>query len=133
MHHPFAIDDHRHPPLVGLRQLILLGEAPRHRFDREPLMRQRHLRAPAERAEAAVRLGAGEIVHDDRHGGSSSLERRRYYGATLPRTTTTRCGDAPLAAASYAVAESPAALLEDASSRMRTMWRASRPALSAIW
>jgi hypothetical protein len=51
-------------------------------------MRQRHPGAPAERAEAAIRLGAGEIVHRDRHGGSSNCEKQRHYGASLPISTT---------------------------------------------
>jgi hypothetical protein len=62
-----AIDDHRHPPGVGLRQPVFLGKAPRHGLDREPLMRQRHAGAPAERAEAPVRLGSGKVVHVDGH------------------------------------------------------------------
>ena len=88
MHDPAVIDNDRHAPVIGLRQFVLFGEPPRQGLDREPLMGQRHLGAPTEWAEAALRLDTGEIVHRDRHGGSSTGQTRRHYGASLPRTTT---------------------------------------------
>src|SRR5205085_1541018 len=92
MHDPAVIDDDRHPPVIGLRQFVLFGEAPRHGLDRETLVGQRHLGAPAEWAEAALRLDTGEIVQCDGHGGSSTGQTRRHYGASVPRTTTAAAG-----------------------------------------
>src|SRR5260370_1799276 len=67
MDNPIAINDDRYPARVRLRQFVLFGEAPRHGLDRQPLMGERHLAAPAERAETAIRLGAGQVVYRDRH------------------------------------------------------------------
>jgi hypothetical protein len=62
MNDPIAIDDDRHPAGIRLRQLVLFLEAPWHRLELQPLMGERHLGTPAERAEAAVRLGACQVV-----------------------------------------------------------------------
>jgi len=67
MHDLTVIDDHRHAARIGLRQLVFLGEPPRHCLGLYPLMSKRHLAAPAERAETPIRLGTGEIVKNDRH------------------------------------------------------------------
>src|ERR1700730_6875733 len=71
-----AIDDDGHSATVRLRQLVLLSEPPRHGLDLEPLMGERHPGSPAERAEATLRLGAGEIVKGDGH-----LLHRRCWGS----------------------------------------------------
>src|SRR5580704_1739441 len=62
VHHLAAIDNDRHPAAIRLRQPCLFGKAPRHGLDLEPFVRERHARAPAEWAEAPVRLDAREIV-----------------------------------------------------------------------
>jgi hypothetical protein len=67
MDNSITIDNDWHPAGIRLRQLVLLGEARCHGLDVEPLMGERHLGAPAERAEAAIRLGAGQVVHRDCH------------------------------------------------------------------
>src|SRR5215472_14930243 len=64
---PVAVDDDRYPPRIRLRQLSLFGESPRYGLDHETLVGQRHSRAPAERAETPIRLGACQIIKGDRH------------------------------------------------------------------
>src|SRR5439155_20781146 len=62
-----AIGNHRHPDGIGLRQLLLLSEPPRHGLDTEALVGERHLGAPTERAEPPLRVSAGEIIKGDGH------------------------------------------------------------------
>ena len=47
--------------LPGEGDGLLLGEAPGHALERNPLQRQRHADAPAERAEHALRIGAAQF------------------------------------------------------------------------
>src|ERR1700752_1187355 len=61
-------------PAFGCGSLSFFGKAPRQGLDVEPLMRKRHARAPTERAETAVRLGAGQVVHRDRHAWLLGLQ-----------------------------------------------------------
>jgi len=82
VHDLAAVDDDRHAAVIGRGQFGGLGKPPRHGLDREPLMRERHPRAPAERAEPAIGFGAGEVVHRDRHRGSPHFFRPLHYGAS---------------------------------------------------
>ena len=65
-------------PLLGLRQLVLFSETPRYGLDLETFMGERHARAPAEGSEAAVRLGACEVVKGDRHVCRQVLSNKHF-------------------------------------------------------
>jgi len=86
VHDLAAIDDDRHAAGIGLRQLVLLGEPPRHSLDFEPLMGERHAGAPAERTEPPVRLSARKVVKGDRH----AILCPRCVGALLCRPPSAR-------------------------------------------
>jgi hypothetical protein len=57
-----AVDQHRRAALPRERDRLLLGESPRDCIERQTLMHERQLDAPAVRAEGAFQVGSGEIV-----------------------------------------------------------------------
>ena len=78
VHDQIVVDDHRHAASIGLRQLVLFSETPRYGLDLETFMGERHARAPAEGSEAAVRLGACEVVKGDRHVCRQVLSNKHF-------------------------------------------------------
>jgi hypothetical protein len=69
-----AVDNDRNQLLCRWRDLRLFGKAPGDRLERKPLVRQCHSRPPAIRAEAAVRLRAGEVIVTHRHVSERGFE-----------------------------------------------------------
>jgi hypothetical protein len=61
-HRLLAMEQHRHPLGAVRRDRVLFGEAPRDRSVVELLMRQRHPRPPAKRAERTRGVVAYEFV-----------------------------------------------------------------------
>jgi hypothetical protein len=60
-HDLVAVDEHGHTPLPRHGDRLLVGEAPRHGLGGEAFVGQRQASAPAERAEAPLGIGTGEI------------------------------------------------------------------------
>ena len=73
-----AVEQHRHFFRAMRRDHAFLGEAPRDGFRRQPLVRQRHPRPPAERAERAGGIGADEFVEFEGHCGILREQQRSY-------------------------------------------------------
>jgi len=67
---PALIDDDGDPFAARECELLFLGVPPRHRLDRQPLVRQRHARAPAIGAEPEGGIGAGQIEQGNGHVGN---------------------------------------------------------------
>ncbi len=55
-----------HSPLTTHKNFC--KEAPCNGLDRQALVRQSHSRAPTVGAEAAIFLGASQVIEDDSHG-----------------------------------------------------------------
>jgi hypothetical protein len=57
-----AVHEHRDRRTVREGDPLLVREAPRHFFAWQPLVPERHLDAPAVRAETHALVGAGQVV-----------------------------------------------------------------------
>ena len=69
-----VVNQNRDAILAGESDRVLLGEAPRHGFNLETLVRNSKSDTPAEGAEPTLGLRASQVVHDESHGNPSAPE-----------------------------------------------------------